>query len=205
MAGAINMRMAQMPYDTGSPLATVRGILTHPDTGTVPRPPGLIGVKQAAHRYGVSERTVRLDCREHGIAIVDGKGYLVVIQAADAFYANDTGPLHHYQRDIELVRWLTGLPLSPSTRAADAPMPAAWNTSGEQEASMQQVGFTPSQGYPEMLRLRLPEGMQATLQYAARRRALRTSDWIRQALLDRLHQEGLVLMDTGAVRRTEDL
>jgi hypothetical protein len=191
-------------FDPDFPLVLIGNVLEHPDTGYIRLPPELIGTKEAAARYGVSERTVRRDCHEHGIAIMDGKTYLVAVPAADAFYSNDTGPLHYAQHDIEVIRRLIGWPISPSTPEGAQVIPVAWHEESTEEPQMQ-ISFTPTQRYPETLRLKLPRGMQAVLQHAARRRAQSTSDFVRQILLAQLHQEGLVVMDTGAVHRAGEV
>jgi hypothetical protein len=196
--------MTQMPEDRDDIQALLQEVLAHPDTGFIPVPVELIGIKEAAARYAVSERTMRRHCREAGIALMDGKTYLVAVAAADAFYGNDTGPLHHAQHDINLIRKLTGWPISLSTPEGVQVTPSAWHQESTQEFQMQ-ISFTPTQRYPETLRLKLPRGMQAVLQHAARRRAQSTSDFVRQILLAQLHEEGLVVMDTGAVHRAGEV
>jgi hypothetical protein len=178
------------------------------DTGTAqPRPHGLIGIAEAAAIRGVSETTMRRRCRALGIAIKVGKTWLVPVQVLPALPTNDTGMLDDVRHDVELISGLTDWPISLSTTSEAQTIPVMWDELDPKGSAMQ-AGFAPSQSgqrYPETVKLRIPAGMSATLQYVARRRAQSTSDWIRQALLDRLHQEGLVLMDTGAVRRVEDL
>jgi hypothetical protein len=147
---------------------------------------------------------MRRHCEDHGIAIMDRGLWLVAIPASDALYANDTGALHRAQHDIKLISELTCWPTSLSTPEGDQLIPIAWGENDPEESKMQ-IEPSRTQRFPETLRLKLPRGMQAVLQHAARRRVQSTSDYVRQALLERLQQEGLTLTDTGVVRRSEEV
>jgi hypothetical protein len=182
----------------------LRDVLEYPDTGFVPVPAELIGIKQAADGRGLSETAMRRRVKRLGIGIMIGKTIFIPVRGLDASRVGDTGRLDDVQHDVDMIRGLTNWPISPSTSHEPQIIPAAWDKSDPKESAVQ-IGFAPSQRYPETVKLRIPEGMGAALQFVARRRAQSTSDWIRQALLDRLHQEGLVLTDTGIVSRREDL
>jgi hypothetical protein len=191
--------------DTGSPLFTLRTVLEQP-TEPAPFPAGYVGTKGAAHHRGQSERTLRRRAQKLGLGIRVGRMWLIPENAIDALIHNDTGELCDIAKGTELVSQLISWPIRASTENEPPSIPVLWN-GGDIDVhavTHTEVGFRPSQSYPEMLRLRLPEGMQAAFKYAAQRRALRTSDWIRQALLSELHREGLALIDTGA-RLAEDL
>jgi hypothetical protein len=182
-------------------LPALRRILQHPDTGFIPLPAGLSGTN-AADAWGVSERTLRRDCREHGIGILDGKTYLVVIPAAEAFYGNDTGPLHNYQHDIKLISQLTGWRVSLSTPEGAQIIPIAWHTT-DQEVSPMDAGLAPMK-FDRTLRLKIPEAMESALQFVARRKLQSISSLARQALLSELQREGFIITDTG-LRRAEEV
>lgn len=57
--------------------------------------------------------------------------------------------------------------------------------------------------FPEALRLRVPAGMPAAVQAAAKRHHTSPPEWIRQAILRGLSAEGLRLGDGGAIERVE--
>jgi hypothetical protein len=192
-----------MADDSNDTLILLRGVLEHPDTGFVPIPAELVSTKEAAFMRGLSERTMQRRADKLGIAIKVGKTWFLAVSGLNALPTNDTGTLDDVRHDMQLISGLTGCPISPSTIAETQIMPVVWDKSDLKESAMQ-AGFAPSQRYPESVKLRLPQGMSAALQFAARRRAQTLSDWTRQALLDRLHQEGLALTDTG-MRRAEDL
>jgi len=185
-----------MLEDIDDALTLLRDAMEYSDTGYVRIPVELIGVKQAAARRGLSERTLRRRCAKHGIALKVGKTWLVVVDALDALQANDTGALCDAQHDIKTIRELTCWPISRSElreRGVIQNVPAF--TSG---------GFAldnpiTTNRLPEAFRFRMPEGMTAAMQYMARRRAQSTSDWVRQVLLDRLQEEGLSVTDTGSI------
>jgi hypothetical protein len=196
--------MALMSDDIDHPMILIRDALEHPDTGFVPVPAELVSTKEAAFRRGLSERTMQRRAENLGIAIKIGKTWFLASSGLNALPTNDTGTLDDVRHDMQLISRLTGCPISPSTIAETQIIPAAWDKSDPKESGMQ-AGFAPSQRYPESVKLRLPQGMSAALQFAARRRAQSLSDWTRQALLDRLHQEGLILTDTGTIRRSEEV
>jgi predicted transcriptional regulator len=52
--------------------------------------------------------------------------------------------------------------------------------------------------FPDCLRLRVPRGLPAALQQAARQRHTTPSEWARQALLRGLEAEGVQLSDLQA-------
>ena len=56
---------------------------------------------------------------------------------------------------------------------------------------------------PEALRLRVPMGLNAAVQTAARRHHSTGAEWVRQALLRSLQAEGLYLRDGGEIERIE--
>jgi hypothetical protein len=196
--------MAPMPHDIDNPLILFRDILQHPDTGFIPIPAELIGIKQAAAQRRLSETAMRRRVKRLGIGFMIGKTIFIPVRGLDASRVGDTGRLDDVAHDMEMIRGLTNWPISPSTLPAHQIMPTMWNNVSIEEPKMQ-PSFSPTQRFPETLRMRLPEGMSAVLQFAARRRAQSTSDWVRQVLLNQLHQEGLVLLDTGAVRPPEEI
>ena len=56
---------------------------------------------------------------------------------------------------------------------------------------------------PEAMRFRVPRGLPAAVQTAARRRHMTGAEWARQTLLRSLQAEGLRLLDGGEIERVE--
>jgi hypothetical protein len=99
--------MARMRDDLDVTLVLIRDAFANTDTGYVRRPPELIGVKQAAVRFHMTERTLRRYCEEKGIALKQGKTWLLVVPALQALLVNDTGGLADAQHDIKTISKLT--------------------------------------------------------------------------------------------------
>lgn len=55
----------------------------------------------------------------------------------------------------------------------------------------------------EALRLRVPRGLPAAVQTAARRHHQTGAEWVRQTLLRRLQAEGLLLREEGEIQRID--
>jgi hypothetical protein len=51
--------------------------------------------------------------------------------------------------------------------------------------------------FPDALHVRLPRGLAPAIEEAARNRCTSHSEWVRQALIDRLRHEGLFLGDVA--------
>jgi HicB-like protein involved in pilus formation len=190
--------------DTGFPIAFVTRALAHPDTGFVPVPAGLVSIKQAAASRNLSETAMRRRVKRLGIGIVIGKTILVPMRGLEASRVGDTGRLDDVQHDVEIICALSNWPISASTPRGHQPTPTVWNTVSPTEVAMQINSVEPMR-FDGTLRLRLPGEMHSMLQYAARRRVQSLSDFVRQALLTHLQREGLTLLDTGAVRRPEEV
>ena len=62
-----------------------------------------------------------------------------------------------------------------------------------------QVASTSTVRFPEALRLRVPRGLPAAVEAAARRNHTTAPEWVRQVLLRHLELEGLRLNSDGRV------
>jgi hypothetical protein len=68
---------------------------------------------------------------------------------------------------------------------------------------MQPAAYDDVRRLPEALRLRVPRGLPAAVQTAARRHHTTGAEWVRQALLRSLQAEGLALREEGEIERIE--
>jgi hypothetical protein len=57
--------------------------------------------------------------------------------------------------------------------------------------------------FADALRVRVPAGLPDAIEIAARRRHTTSSEWLRQALLRNLENEGLFLRESGRIEQLE--
>jgi hypothetical protein len=66
---------------------------------------------------------------------------------------------------------------------------------------MQPAAYDDVRRLPEALRLRVPRGLPAAVQTAARKHHQTGAEWVRQTLLKSLRDEGLALHDGGELEQ----